>query len=143
MSDCVLFATLFATYAVLHLETAGGAGALQLFDRSFVLTETLILLASSFTCGLAVLFSRNKNVLGMTIALFSTFVLGLSFLGMEYSEFAKLLAEGHGWQASAFLSSYFTLVGTHGLHIFIGLLWIVVLLAHLSIHGGSSARRLS
>lgn len=137
MSDCVLFATLFATYAVLHLETAGGAGALQLFDRSFVLTETLVLLLSSFTCGLAVLFSRSKNVLGMTTALFSTFVLGLSFLGMEYSEFGKLIAEGHGWQASAFLSSYFTLVGTHGLHIFIGLLWIVVLLAHLSVHGGS------
>ena len=104
MSDCILFATLFATYAVLHLETAGGPSALQLFDRSFVLVETLILLASSFTCGLAVLFSRNKNVVGMTTALFATFLLGLSFVGMEYSEFGKLVMEGHGWQASAFLS---------------------------------------
>jgi cytochrome o ubiquinol oxidase subunit 3 len=137
MSDCVLFASLFATYAVLHLETAGGAGAMDLFNRSFVLTETLILLASSFTCGLAVLLSRNKHVAGMTAALFATFVLGLTFLAMEYREFASLIAEGHGWQASAFLSSYFTLVGTHGLHILIGLLWIVVLFAHLSMHGGS------
>ena len=137
MSDCILFATLFATYAVLHLETAGGASSLQLFSRSFVLVETLILLASSFTCGLAVLFSRNKNVVGMTLALFATFLLGLSFVGMEYSEFGKLIMGGHGWQASAFLSSYFTLVGTHGLHIIVGLLWLLVLLAHISIQGGT------
>lgn len=137
MSDCVLFAGLFATYAVLHLETAGGPGALALFDLSFVLTETLLLLTSSFTCGLAVLFARNGNVPAVAGALFATFILGLSFLGMELSEFWKLIAEGHGFQANAFLSSYFTLVGTHGLHIFVGLLWILVLLAHVSIYGSS------
>ena len=137
MSDCVLFASLFAVYAVLHLETAGGATGGQLFDRSFVFIETLILLTSSFTCGLAVLAAHKKNVGAVTGALFATLVLGLSFLGMEWSEFGKLIMEGHSYTASAFLSSYFTLLGTHGLHIAVGLLWILVLLTHLSIHGGS------
>lgn len=135
MSDCVLFACLFAAYAVLHTQTAGGPSGMQLFDRSFVLTETLLLLVSSFTCGLALIAARAKSMLGVWAALGTTFVLGLAFLGMELQEFTNLVSEGHGWGASAFLSSFFTLVGTHGLHIFIGLLWILALFAHLALRG--------
>lgn len=135
MSDCVLFASLFAAYAVAHTETAGGPTALMLFDRSFVLIETLVLLTSSFTCGIAVLCAKRKNVLGLWLSLGATLVLGLTFLAMELGEFAKLIHEGSGPDVSAFLSSYFTLVGTHGLHIFVGILWILVLLVHLGVRG--------
>lgn len=135
MSDCVLFACLFAAYAVLQSETAGGAGASALFDTSFVFIETLVLLASSFTCGLAVLAATRKSVLGVWSSLLLTLVLGLAFLSMEFGEFGKLIAAGTGPQASAFLSSYFTLVGTHGLHIVIGLIWILGLFLHLAVRG--------
>src|SRR4051812_43299665 len=103
MRDCILFACLFAGYAVLHTQTAGGPSGMELFDRPFVLAETLLLLASSFTCGLALLAARAKNSMGTALALASTFLLGMFFLGMEMSEFATLIAEGHGWGTSAFL----------------------------------------
>lgn len=135
MSDCVLFASLFAAYAVLHTEIAGGSSALMLFDRSFVLIETLVLLTSSFTCGLAVLYAQRKNLLGLWLSLGATLVLGLTFLAMELGEFTKLIRDGSGPDTSAFLSSYFTLVGTHGLHVFVGALWILVLLVHLVVRG--------
>ena len=137
MSDCVLFASLFAAYAVLHTETAGGPGGVELFDRSFVLIETLVLLASSFTCGLAVIFAQKRRVVGVWTALIATLLLGGTFLAMELKEFGSLVAGGHGWGASAFLSSYFTLVGTHGLHIFVGLLWILALLVYMAVRGVS------
>ena len=139
MSDCVLFASLFATYAVLHLETAGGPGAAALFERPFVLIETLLLLTSSFTCGLALLAARARNTAGMWLALLATLLLGAGFLGMEVSEFSRLIADGHSWTASAFLSSFFTLVGTHGLHVFIGLLWLLAILLHLALRGLTEA----
>lgn len=127
MTDCILFGTLFATYIVLHQNTFGGPGAAELFDMPFVLIETIILLTSSFTCGLAMIAVRNKNI-RLTAALFSlTFVLGASFLGMELYEFSHLVSGGNSWQRSGFLSSFFTLVGTHGLHIAIGLLWLLVM----------------
>jgi cytochrome o ubiquinol oxidase subunit 3 len=135
MSDCILFACLFAAYAVLHTETAGGAGSAQLFDRPFVLIETLLLLTSSFTCGLAIVAAKAKKVLWVWTALAATLLLGLAFLGMELNEFSRLIADGHSWQASAFLSSFFTLVGTHGLHVFVGALWLFGLFAHLAIRG--------
>ncbi|KND49200.1 MAG: cytochrome o ubiquinol oxidase, subunit III [Parcubacteria bacterium C7867-008] len=135
MSDCILFASLFAAYAVLHTQTAGGAGGAELFDRSFVLIETLILLTSSFTCGLALLAARAKNTVGVWLSLLATFALGATFLGMELSEFGMLVSEGHSWAASAFLSSFFTLVGTHGLHIFVGLSWLIALFIYLGIRG--------
>lgn len=127
MTDCVLFATLFATYAVLHRNTFGGPSGAELFSLPFVLTETLLLLTSSFTCGLAILgvAAGNKRiVLGGLIA---TFLLGAAFLGMELHEFTGLIHEGNSWQRSGFLSAFFTLVGTHGAHIAVGLLWIIVL----------------
>jgi cytochrome o ubiquinol oxidase subunit 3 len=135
MSDCILFASLFAAYAVLHNATAIGPSSMQIFDRSFVLVETLVLLTSSFTCGLAVLAAQKKNTFGVWTALAATFILGLTFLGMELHEFGTLIAAGHGWQQSAFLSAFFTLVGTHGLHIFIGALWMIALFVHLAVRG--------
>lgn len=131
MSDCILFATLFATYAVLHNSTYGGLGAHELFSLPFALTETLILLTSSFTCGLTMLAveSRDKNKVLMWIGI--TFLLGVSFIAMEFAEFKHLVQEGNSWQRSAFLSSFFTLVGTHGLHITTGLLWMVVLVVQI------------
>lgn len=133
MSDCVLFACLFAAYAVLHAQTAGAPSSMMLFDRPFVLIETLVLLASSFTCGLALLAARAKSAAGVWAALAVTFGLGVGFLVMEQHEFARFVAEGHGWQTSAFLSSFFTLVGTHGLHIFVGLLWLLALFLYMGI----------
>jgi cytochrome o ubiquinol oxidase subunit 3 len=124
MTDLLMFAVLFATYAVLHGNIFNGPSSRELFDLPFALSETLILLTSSFTCGLGML-AVNKNAKNQVIIWFVvTFLLGLSFLGLELSEFSKLVTEGNSWQKSAFLSSFFTLVGTHGLHISVGLLWM-------------------
>lgn len=124
MTDCVLFATLFATFAVLRDATAGGPAARELFGMPYVLAETLILLTSSFTCGLAMLAAHRGDKQQTLVWLGATFVLGAAFLGMELREFSHLYNEGNSWRRSAFLSSFFTLVGTHGAHITAGLLWI-------------------
>lgn len=131
MTDCLLFASLFATFAVLRTATNGGPSGADLFDLPFVLVETLILLTSSFTIGLAVISTtrgHKKQALGFLIA---TLILGISFLAMELWEFQHLIAEGHGWQQSAFLSSYFVLVGAHCIHIAVGILWLLVVLVRL------------
>jgi cytochrome o ubiquinol oxidase subunit III len=145
MTDLLTFATLFATYAVLHNNTFGGASGRELFDMPYALTETIILLTSSFTCGLGML-AVHQNSKKLVLAWFGvTFLLGLAFLGMEFSEFGKLISEGNTWQRSAFLSSFFTLVGTHGLHITIGLLWMSITLAKIWTKGltTSLARKLT
>lgn len=126
MTDCVLFASLFAVFAVLRTATAGGPSGSELFDLNFVLIETIILLTSSYTVGLAVLGAERGYKKQSIVWLVITFLLGASFLALELWEFNHLIAEGHGWQQSAFLSSYFVLVATHGLHIAIGLLWMAV-----------------
>jgi cytochrome o ubiquinol oxidase subunit III len=131
LSDCMLFASLFAAYAVLYSETAGGPIASELFSPGLALTETLILLTSSFTCGLAVLAARARYTFGIWLSLLTTILLGAAFLVLEITEFKHLIHEGYGPQTSAFLSSYFTLVGTHGLHIAAGLIWAIVLGVHL------------
>ena len=135
MTDCVLFASLFATFAVLRGGTAGGPSGAELFELDFVLTETVLLLVSSLTSGLALIGIRTKSRRMITTMLVATFALGVGFLAMELSEFAHLVSEGHSWQANAFLSAFFTLVGTHGLHIAVGLLWILVLLQSLFTRG--------
>lgn len=139
MTDCVLFASLFATYAVLRNGTAGGPTDADIFELDFVLIETLLLLTSSLTSGLALVGIRtgSKRMVGLMLAV--TFVLGAAFLFMELSEFTKLATEGHSWQASAFLSAFFTLVGTHGLHISVGLLWILALARSLVTRGITNA----
>lgn len=131
MTDCLLFGSLFATYAVLRNNVYDGPSGAAIFDLPFVLVETIILLTSSFTMGLALLAARSaKRWLAFTW-LAATFVLGVAFLGLELGEFTKLASEGHGWQTSGFLTAFFTLVGTHGLHIFVGLIWALVLIAQL------------
>ncbi|HEV3430157.1 MAG TPA: cytochrome o ubiquinol oxidase subunit III [Paraburkholderia sp.] len=128
MSDCLIFATLFATFGVLANATAGGPGAKQLFELSYVLGETLLLLASSVTFGLAMLGLHAQRRGQVIFWLVVTFLFGAGFVGMEINEFAKLVADGAGPHTSAYLSAYFTLVGTHGLHVSAGLLWIAIMM---------------
>jgi cytochrome o ubiquinol oxidase subunit 3 len=135
MTDCLLFASLFATYAVMHGNTFGGPGAKELFSLPYALLETMILLTSSFTAGLGMLFA-HANKKELTIVWFAvTLLLGLSFIGLELSEFGKLAAEGHDWTKSGFLSAFFTLVGTHGLHVLSGSIWMLLLIAQIAMKG--------
>lgn len=128
MSDCLVFAGLFATYSVLHGRTAGGPTPQGLFDLPYVLAETAFLLVSSFTCGLASLAMGRRSRAATLAWLAVTLVLGLAFLGMEVHEFAHMVAEGAGPDRSAFLSSFFTLVATHGLHVTCGLVWMAIMM---------------
>lgn len=135
LTDFMLFATLFATYAVLRNSTFGGPSARDLFNIHYTLIQTLFLLGSSLTIGLAAAFAHRRNKWG-TIALFAlTFILGAVFFGMELFELIKLGKEGFGWQKSAFLSAFFTLVGTHALHMVFALLWIFVLILPVYFEG--------
>ena len=131
MTDLILFASLFATFAVLRTATAGGPSGAELFDLPFVLLETMILLTSSFTVGLAILGAARGYKKQTIFWLMVTFALGVAFLALELTEFNHLVAEGNGWDRSAFLSAFFTLVATHGLHIAIGLLWLGVMVYRL------------
>jgi cytochrome o ubiquinol oxidase subunit 3 len=128
MTDCVLFASLFATYAVLHNNTFGGPSGKELFSLSFVLIETMLLLTSSYTCGLAMLAVHRQDKKQTINWLRITAMLGLLFLLMEFTEFRQLAIEGHSWRSSGFMSAFYTLVGTHGLHISVGLLWMSVMI---------------
>jgi len=135
MSDCLLFAVLFATYAVLGRSYAAGPSGADLFDLPLVAVNTGLLLVSSITYGfamIAMLAGRKKQLLAW-LAL--TGLLGLGFLGIELYEFAHLLHEGAGPQRSAFLSAFFTLVGTHGLHVTFGCIWLVTLMVQVGRHG--------
>jgi cytochrome o ubiquinol oxidase subunit 3 len=124
MTDCVLFASLFATFVVLRHNTYGGPSGEALFSLSFVLAETLILLTSSFCCGLGILSARYGQKSRVLTYFAITFLLGLAFLGLELHEFRHLYLEGDSWRRSGFLSAFFTLVGTHGAHITAGLIWM-------------------
>lgn len=145
MTDCVLFASLFATYAVLHANTFGGPGGHDLFSMPAVLAETLILLTSSFTCGLAMLAAHRAKKSQVLFWFGITAALGLAFLTLELAEFRHLVIEGNSWGRSGFLSSFFTLVGTHGLHIVMGLLWMFVMMFRIARAGltRNSLRRLT
>lgn len=145
MTDCILFGSVFATYIVLRGGTNGGPSGADLFDLPFVMTETVILLLSSLTCGLALLLARHQKLRVAIGLLVATMLLGSAFLAMELMEFAHLVSEGHSWQASAFLSAFFTLVGMHGAHIAIGLIWLLVLTLRLVWQGSDAhtLRRLS
>jgi cytochrome o ubiquinol oxidase subunit III len=131
MTDLILFGCLFATFAVLRNNTFGGPDGNELFSLPFVLTETMLLLTSSFTCGLAILALHQGNKGQVINWLVLTFILGAAFLGMEIYEFNKLVTEGESWRRSGFLTSFFTLVGTHGAHITAGLIWIGVMIMQL------------
>ncbi|MDO8265971.1 MAG: cytochrome o ubiquinol oxidase subunit III [Candidatus Saccharibacteria bacterium] len=127
MTDAVLFASFFAVYAVMQNNTYGGPAGIDIFDLKFVLIESLILLTSSYTCGLTILAAKKGNKKLSLTALATTGLLGLSFLGMELYEFSHLVNNGEGWTRSGYLTSFFGLVGLHGLHIIVGILWLVVL----------------
>ncbi len=135
MSDLIIFATLFATYAVLGHNYAGGPTGKELFDLPYVLGETLLLLFSSVTYGLVMLAVRSGMKKRVLIGLGVTFLLGFAFVSMEISEFRCLVAQGHGPDVSAFLSSYFTLVGTHGAHVTFGLIWMAVMIGQVALKG--------
>lgn len=135
MTDLLMFSVLFAVYAVLRGNTAGGPGGGDLFGLPLALAETLILLTSSFTCGIGMLAARAGNKRQVLAWFGVTFLLGLAFLTLEIAEFAEFVHEGHTMQSNAFLSSFFTLVGTHGLHIISGLLWMGVTLVFVWLRG--------
>jgi cytochrome o ubiquinol oxidase subunit III len=135
MSDLILFATLFATFAVLGRAYAGGPTGKELFELPYVLVETFLLLFSSVTYGLVMLAVYNGMKKWVLIGLAVTFLLGLGFVCMEIYEFHGLIAAGHGPDVSAFLSSYFTLVGTHGAHVTFGLIWMAVMMGQVAVKG--------
>ena len=135
MTDLLMFGVLFASYAVLHGNIFNGPSGKEIFDLPFALTETIILLTSSFTAGLAIWAMRNNDKNQVLLWFGVTFLLGLSFLILELTEFHKLVLEGNSWQKSAFLSSYFSLVATHGLHITAGLFWMLITLIKVKSKG--------
>ena len=135
MSDCILFASLFATYAVLVNGTAGGPSGKDIFDLKFVLVETYLLLFGYVAYGMVRVAMNKGRGGGVNTWLFLTFLFGLGFVAMEIYEFHHLIAEGFGPDRSAFLSSFFALVGTHGLHVTSGLIWIIVLMIQVSKFG--------
>jgi len=138
MTDLVIFAVLFATYAVLSASTFGGPTPQKLFHVPSALAETVILLTSSFTCSLATLAVHRKQKNWVIFWFLLTFALGVAFLVLEISEFSTFIHQGAGPQRSAFLSSFFALVGTHGLHISVGLLWMIVAILHIWFRGLSA-----
>ena len=135
LSDIVMFSCFFAAHAVLLTATAGGPSGRDLFEPGRVAIETACLLASSFTCGMSAVATQLRSRLWTEVALFLTGVLGLAFLWMEFHEFAGLVARGAGPDRSAFLSSFFALVGCHGLHVSAGLLWLGTMMAQVVVKG--------
>ena len=135
MSDALIFATLFATFGVLSSSFAGGPGPKQLFDLDLVAFNTAVLLVSALTCGLAMIAMQQGRVGALRTWLIVTALLGVTFVGVELSEFAHLIAEGATPQRSGYLSAFFTLVGTHGLHVSLGVVWIAVMLVQLGQRG--------
>lgn len=135
LSDIVMFSAFFAAYAVLQGATDGGPRAAELFDLRLTAAQTGLLLASSFACGLASLAAEARSHRWFQGAMLATFVLGAGFLALELYEFAELIAQGAGPQRSAFLSSFFSLVGLHGLHVSAGLLWLLTVMAQIYAKG--------
>ncbi len=135
MSDVILFATLFATFAVLSRSYAGGPNGKDIFDLSYTLGETMFLLFSSATYGMATLATHTGRKGWVLAMLAATFLLGTGFISMEIHEFHDLVVAGDGPQASAFLSAFFTLVGTHGTHVAIGLIWMAVMMGQVATKG--------
>ncbi|WP_439891013.1 cytochrome o ubiquinol oxidase subunit III [Ralstonia sp. 25C] len=135
MSDCLIFACLFAAYGVLGREYAGGPTGAELFELPLVALNTSFLLLSSITYGFAMLQMQQNKAAAMQIWLAITWLFGAAFLAVELYEFAHLIHEGAGPTRSAFLTSFFSLVGTHGLHVTFGLIWLIVLMLQVSQHG--------
>lgn len=145
MSDCLIFAVLFATYGVLGGNFAAGPGPKALFDLSLVALNTTMLLLSSMTYGFAMLSSYRNKVGATLVWLAITGLFGAAFLSIELFEFSHMIHEGATPQRSAFLSSFFTLVGTHGLHVTFGIVWLITLMVQIGKHGlhRANTRRLA
>lgn len=141
MSDCLVFAVLFACYGVLGRNYAAGPSGAELFELPLVALNTALLLLSSITYGFAMLEMQRRKKGAVLMWLFITGLFGAGFLGIELYEFAHLIHEGAGPQRSAFLSSFFTLVGTHGLHVTFGIVWLITLMVQVSKHGLIPANR--
>jgi cytochrome o ubiquinol oxidase subunit 3 len=135
MSDCLVFACLFAAFGVLGRNFAAGPSGAELFELPLVALNTSLLLLSSITYGFAVIEMQRDRIKGTLIWLVVTGALGAGFIGIELYEFAHLIHEGNGPQRSAFLSAFFTLVSTHGLHVTFGIVWLVTLMAQVMKHG--------
>ena len=141
MSDCLIFACLFATYAVLGRNYAGGPTGAEVFALPTVALNTALLLLSSITYGFAMLEMQKKNLRNTMIWLIVTGLFGAGFIYFELAEFTHLILEGSGPQRSGFLTSFFSLVGTHGLHVSFGIVWLVTLLFQLKKHGLTAANK--
>lgn len=135
MSDLLLFSALFATFGVLNRSYAGGPTGRDLFDLYYTFEETTFLLLSSTVCGLAMLAVRKGRKKLTLLGFGLTFLLGLGFVAMEINEFYNMIAEGHGPHVSAFISAFFTLVGTHGTHVSLGLVWMAVMMEQVLVKG--------
>ncbi|WP_395775143.1 cytochrome o ubiquinol oxidase subunit III [Agrobacterium pusense] len=141
MSDCLIFAVLFATYAVLGRSYAAGPSGADLFDLKLVAINTGFLLFSSITYGFAMLEMEKQKLKTTLVWLGITGLFGLAFLAVELYEFHHLIEEGAGPHRSAFLSSFFALVGTHGLHVTFGIIWLVTLMVQVAKHGLIAANK--
>ena len=141
MSDCLVFACLFATYGVLGRSYAGGPGGAELFDLPIVAANTGLLLISSITYGFAMLEMQRGRVKSVLVWLAITGLFGAGFIGLELTEFHHLILEGNGPQRSAFLSSFFALVGTHGLHVTFGIVWLITLMTQVGKFGLTPANK--
>jgi cytochrome o ubiquinol oxidase subunit III len=135
LSDIVMFSAFFAAYAVLAGETAGGPSGRDIFGLGRVAIETMLLLLSSFTCGMGSIATEKRDMRATQLWLLVTGLLGFAFLVIEVQEFAELIEQGAGPQRSAFLSSFFALVGLHGLHVGVGLLWLGTMMAQIAVKG--------
>jgi len=135
LSDFVLFATLFASYAVLKDHTVGDVGIRQVAGLPYVLVQSLVLLVCSLTFGFCSLAAQRGRSCGVRFWLLITFIFGAIFFAMDYHVLANLYVHGHTWHNSAFLSIYYTLIGFHGLHLLVGLVWMIVLMLQLSSQG--------
>jgi len=141
MSDCLVFACLFATYGVLGRSYAGAPGGAELFDLPVVAINTSLLLISSITYGFAMLEMQRGRVKSVLVWLAITGLFGAGFIGLELTEFHHLILEGYGPQRSAFLSSFFALVGTHGLHVTFGIVWLITLMTQVGKFGLTPANK--
>lgn len=141
MTDCILFGTLFATFAVLHSMGTYGPSLKEHLSLNYAFIETLFLLGSNFTFGMGIINLYKNNIRVLRLWLILTFILGACFVGMELHEFIALWHEGLSWHVSAAISSFYVLVGTHGLHVTVGLIWILTMIVQVSVFGINSVTK--